>query len=438
MKKSLLLLSLSISSFVSFGQTWTTQNTSFAIDNRGIQDIQIVNATTVWAQGYDGAAPTNIVQEFTRTSDGGTTWTSGLIEVGDSALGINGISAVSATTAWVNAVNPTDGTGSVIYKTTDGGVTWAQQNATGFTAATSFIDGLHFFNANEGVAYGDPLSNNWEVYRTTNAGTTWTAVTGIPPSIGAEAAYNSKPVYSGNSLWFGTSTGKIYRTNDKGVTWTRLNSPVNNFSGGTAIANGATLIFSSPLNGALLKVAGTAVTWHTTTDGGTTWSAGIPYAGGTNRNISYVPGTNIVIATGGAGSLKSLDNGTTFTAFGGAGQKTANAFLDATTGWTGGFNTVAAVGGIFKLTGALGINSFDKESKNFGVYPNPTNGLVNISSLEAADYKLKVSDLTGKVLLEKSLNGIDSNVDVTSLSTGAYFFTLSASNKTETFKVIKN
>ena len=147
MKKLLLLTVFCLTTMTLSAQTWTTQNTAFTAATRGIIDIQIVDANTVWAQAYDGALTTNNVQEFTRTTNGGTTWTPGTIDVGDTALGINSISAVSATTAWVDAVNPVDGTGSVIFKTTDGGVTWAQQNAGGYIAGASFIDGMHFFNA---------------------------------------------------------------------------------------------------------------------------------------------------------------------------------------------------------------------------------------------------------------------------------------------------
>jgi len=53
------------------------------------------------------------------------------------------LTAVSATNAWVSAFNTTTGGGGV-WNTTDGGATWNQQNATGFTGASSWCDGVHF------------------------------------------------------------------------------------------------------------------------------------------------------------------------------------------------------------------------------------------------------------------------------------------------------
>ena len=72
------------------------------------------------------------------------------------------------------------------------------------------------------------------------------------------------------------------------------------------------------------------------------------------------------------------------------------------------------------------------------LYPNPTNNNVTIASTAVESYKLSVTDLTGKVVMEKSLNGIENTLDVSSLSSGAYFFTLNSGDKKETVKIIKN
>jgi len=40
--------------------------------------------------------------------------------------------------------------------------------------------------------------------------------------------------------------------------------------------------------------------------------------------------------------------------------------------------------------------------------------------------------------MTKSLNGIENTVDVSSLSSGAYFFELTSDNKREVVKVLKN
>ena len=46
--------------------------------------------------------------------------------------------------------------------------------------------------------------------------------------------------------------------------------------------------------------------------------------------------------------------------------------------------------------------------------------------------------LSGKVVMTKSLSGIENTVDISSLATGAYFFELSSDNKKEVIKILKN
>ena len=422
MKK--LLLSLTFISSLANAQSWTTQASGFDSASRGIDEIHIVNANTVWAKAFDGVTTANVIQEFTRTTDGGATWTPGVIDIGNPLLDLNNICPVSATTAWLSALIPADGNG-VIYKTTDGGVTWNQQNATGFqTAGQSFLNGVHFFDANNGVSYGDPVGGEFEIYVTSNGGDTWTpvAAANIPNPASGEYGYNATPVAAGNSFWFTTNKGKLYRTTDMGVTWVKYNTPITDF--GTTAINGK-VIFSDNNNGILLATTNGSATTptykiYTTTNGGSTWSAGVNYTG--YRLMTYVPGTTTIIATGagattgGTGSAKSTDNGVTWTT------------IDSGAPFTGG---------VFKYTPALTNEKFIAKN-NFTVFPNPANNIVTISSEKIDSFNLKVTDISGKVVLEKAITGLENTIDVTSLPSGAYFFTLNSDNKTETVKVIKN
>ena len=53
-------------------------------------------------------------------------------------------------------------------------------------------------------------------------------------------------------------------------------------------------------------------------------------------------------------------------------------------------------------------------------------------------FKLSVTDLTGKVFMTKSLNGIENTLDISSLSTGTYLFELNSDNIKEVVKILKN
>jgi photosystem II stability/assembly factor-like uncharacterized protein len=171
MKKLLLSLSI-IASFTTNAQ-WTSQATGFDVASRGLSEIKIVDANTVWAVAYDGLVTTNNIQEFTRTTNGGSLWTAGTIDVGNNALSISNITPVNGTTAWVGAYDSTAGQGGV-FKTTDGGTTWQEQNASAYNNSASWFNVVHFFDANVGITMGDPIGaglGEYEMYRTTDGGT---------------------------------------------------------------------------------------------------------------------------------------------------------------------------------------------------------------------------------------------------------------------------
>ncbi|WP_162126796.1 T9SS type A sorting domain-containing protein [Flavobacterium phycosphaerae] len=457
MKKLLLSLSLFSVGLVTHSQSWVSQATGFTAESRGVSEIHVVDANTVWAMAFDGAPITTAhpaalnIQEFTLTTDGGSSWTPGIIDVGDTTYELNNISPVSGTTAWVSAINnttddPNIGVG-VVCKTSDAGLTWEAQNTSGFqTAGESFLNGVHFFDANNGIAYGDPLGGEFEIYRTTDGGDNWTQVpaASLPDPISGEYGYNSIPTVAGNTLWFTTNKGKMYRTTNMGVNWTKLNGPTGFTDFGATAINGR-LLFSDNNNGIIMGTTNGSATTPTykiwkTTDGGATWSAPITYTG--YRLLTYVPGTSILVAcgagtsSGGVGSAYSTDNGTTWTTIDtNIEQRLTPAFFNSTTGWCGGFSTDSITDGIFQFSGNLGTEQF--AANTIKLYPNPATSVVNIAA-QLDSYNVKVTDMTGKVMLNKAFSGVENTVDISSFATGVYFFEIKSGNKSETTKIMKN
>jgi photosystem II stability/assembly factor-like uncharacterized protein len=443
MKKLLLCFSL-IALTSTINAQWTSQATGFIDASRGLNEMKIVDANTVWGIAYDGSGLGLDIQEFTVTTNGGDSWNPGIIDVGNTALQITNISPVSGTTAWVGAFDSTDGLGGV-FKTSDGGATWEPQNSDGFTTVgESWFNVVHFFDANVGLAMGDPEGGEYEIYKTTDGGTNWTRIAGsaIPNPLSGEYGYNGGYAAAGGSFWFTTNKGRVYRTTNQGVTWTVAQAPITDFG---ADAQNGRIYFSDANNGYLQKnvVAGavTTRTYATTTNGGTTWSTPVPFTG-TRFILNYIPGTTTMVATSQAepvGTSVSTDNGATWTDLEPTGieQRGASAFLNLTTGWCAGFSTDPLTDGVFKLTGALGTQNFENATK-FKVYPNPASSMVTISAANADSYKLSVTDITGKVVMTKSLNGIENTLDISSLSTGAYFFELSSENIKDVVKILKN
>lgn len=439
MKKTLLFLSL----FAAAGMNaqWVEQNSNFDAPSRGISEIHIVDANTVWAKAYDGIDPDNEIEEFTRTTDGGNTWTSGVIDLGDPELRVNNLVALSGTNAWVSALIPAFGRGGV-YNTLDGGLTWTNKNATAYTDGDSFLNVVHFFNATTGFSQGDPIgtgqNRKFEIYRTTDGGTTWTAITNTPNPLSDEYGLNGGNVAAGNSFWFVTDKGKLYRTTDTGLTWTKLNTPITNF--GSEAASGR-LYFANDNVGIIIGTVGTTNTLYKTTDGGNTWSTGTPYTSG-YAQINYIKGSTTLIATNPRSTPPTVaisnDHGTTWSVIDSGTQRNSIAFWDGTTGWAGGFNDgVTGLGGIYKYAGpALGIEDI-ASNKTFKVYPNPTNSQLNLSG--ASINEVAVYDLLGKQVMTQKFSAQDQvSLNVSGLETGMYVLTATNdSGAKETVKFAK-
>ncbi len=333
---------------------WISQASGFTTLNRGVNYMSAVDSNIVWASGFDNNTPTNPCSDFTRTLDGGTTWTPGIINntTGLANAMIFGIDANKAYVPMykVNGLKPQG-----IYYTSDGGVTWAKQTTAAFTNAASFPNCVHFFNATDGWCMGDPISGEYEMYTTTNGGTTWTVVAGagIPNPTSGEFGVVGYYSAVNDTVWFGTNKGRVYRSTDKGHNWTV--STVSAFNGKYIKPT-----FRTGMHGLVQdKDAGTTGAMCETFDGGLTWTpvttTGTVYA----TDITYVPGTeNTWVSSGSAGSMGagySFNGGHTWTDFVGT---SGSAYMQMTwvnnhCGFAGGANTSTTENGVYKFIGVL-------------------------------------------------------------------------------------
>ncbi len=357
MKKTLLIAVLVTFALHASAQ-WIPQATGFTAPSRGLQYVHAVDANVVWAAAYDGVTPTNWIQEFTRTVNGGNLWTPGTIPA--AGCGFSMIFALDGQTAWAAMFSPNGTHASQgIYKTTNGGVNWVEQTTAVFNHALgAFPNVVHFFNANEGFCMGDPVGGFFEIYITNNGGTNWTRVptTNIPAPLAGEWGIVGYYDAIGNTVWFGTNKGRVFRSVDKGNTWTVATTPLTNKYVKPKFAN--------ELYGIIQDVsAGTTGALAKTEDGGLTWEL-VSHTGPLFWNdISYVPGTDLTFvstgaATGFSGASYSHDGGETWTEIDGSlgTQFLATDWVNATTGWAGGFSISPTEGGIFKFAGNLAAN----------------------------------------------------------------------------------
>jgi hypothetical protein len=63
-------------------------------------------------------------------------------------------------------------------------------------------------------------------------------------------------------------------------------------------------------------------------------------------------------------------------------------------------------------------------SKNsLAVYPNPTNGIVNVSFGKLVNGKIAVNNLMGQLLINEAVSGESTTLDLSNFSSGIYFLT---------------
>ncbi len=229
---------------------WSAQTSGITT---ALYSVKAVNAQIVWAAGAGG--------KVLLTTNGGIAWAN----VGGGNIGtmdLYNIAATSATTALTTGT-PTSPATSFIFRTTNGGTSWD----TVYQQPGGFINAIHMFDANNGIAQGDPVGGKWTIVRTTNGGAAWLRDTvNAPVQVAGEAGSNNGLAALGSThLWFTSNSlpPKVYRSTNGGTTWASGNLP-------SAATFTAGLAFLNTQNGIAGGNNGNAAR---STDGGATWGA---------------------------------------------------------------------------------------------------------------------------------------------------------------------
>ncbi len=423
---------------------WLEQNAGFSANPLGFYEMSIVNRHTAWAICYDGVNglfSNRTILDFTRTKNGGNTWIPGKMG-NDSSLQFSNISAISEKEAWV-AMHKLNGiTGGGLYHTKNGGVTWTQSNAGQIFDANSFPDFVHFKNKNKGIAVGDPNNGYFEIYTTNNGGNNWHRVTAshIPAMLPNEYGWISGYAALGNTIWFGTTSGRMYKSTNFGKDWT-----VNTVDpAGNAIYEIA--FNDDKLHGVTHMRSNAGTFLFSTADGGVTWTNLGQPANWKSSRITAVPGTNALVSTSvvlsDPGSAVSYDNGATWIAIDNTVHKAVARFYDAQTGWAGGFFSVGPPfsGGIYKSQIVFQVPSchdrINPVEKNGGmkplvIPPTPTDKQINIYPTPANDViNIVLPDELANTKSMISIFSIDGNLITTGKSTATKFIRLDVSKLT--------
>ncbi|MET0855799.1 MAG: hypothetical protein ABWY27_03530 [Telluria sp.] len=319
---------------------WRAEASGATTELRG---LSVVSDTVVWASGAKGTV--------LRTTDGAR-WQ--VLQVaGAEQLDFRDIHAIDARSALVMSAGP--GALSRIYRTDDGGASWRLLATNQF--AEGFWDAMAFWDADNGIVFGDPVKGKFQVYVTADGGATWRLGDGkgleALDKEGAFAASGTCLSVAGlRDAWIvtgGAQSSRVFHSADRGASWQASTLPI---PAGAAARGAFSVGFANArvgmaAGGDYKEPALAAVNGARTDDGGASWTAATILPAGYMSVVMPVPGAPATfVAAGLAGSGYSLDGGRTWTVLDRIPINTVG-FASATAGWA-----VGPKGLLMKYTGA--------------------------------------------------------------------------------------
>lgn len=398
-------------------------NYSWQVQSSGVSNqltcVKAVNNMIAWTGGASA-----IVR---RTTDGGNTWVNANPNTGVVNGMVNCIDAIDGNTA---IISTTTGGNSFIYRTTNGGMNWVNVHA----AQTVFF-GLKMTDAQNGFAFGDPVSNIWQMLTTTNGGVSWSLSPNAPQRLSnIETCLPNSFQVSLPNIWWGTSITTVYRSTNSGLNFTSHEANVT----GIYI-----LALHYNQNGIGISAS---TTMSKSTNGGVNYTT-LPAPGAGNIEAIQGEGENFWFIRG-TGIYSSTNSGSSWQLEHTAAQSLVHMdFPDGQTGCQTGW-AVGYGGVISKLISSVtGINILNNETPvNYSLsqnYPNPFNpGTIIDFSLPAGAYtELKVYDILGNeisapVMQQLNEGNYSVNIDLSSKAAGVYFYTLSSGNFIQTKRML--
>jgi len=234
------------------GQNWIQLNTGLA--NLTVNDLLIdpTNTSNVLVGTGRGSLVGEATAGIYRSTDRGSTWTRVQL-----AGAIFSLAITPQNPSVVYAAG-----GPPVFKSTDGGATWAPSFQPGSDIVNVEIRGISVDPADPSIllAAGNTEGGQGQLFRSTDAGATWNR-----ELAGQAAILDVKFVTdlrAGVLAFFGNLVG-VFRSTDAGLTWQQVTQSLGSLE--------VRAVQPNPLNGNEVT-AGTAGGVIRSTDGGVTWS----------------------------------------------------------------------------------------------------------------------------------------------------------------------
>lgn len=270
---------------------WILYNIPFP-ENVLLDRCQVVSEQVIWASDD---------RTFCTTHNGGCEWNVSKINLWPfNDLWYWDFSAADDMNAIAVCQDYTNQFGRV-FRTQDGGTTWEETLQDGFKLPGAFIDGVHCFDAEHAVIFGDMTDGYYEIQVTEDGGDTWSRVpaSNLPPQLPDEKYfwlwfYNT---YEDN-VWVTSEKGRCWKSEDRGLHWSVSDILPQPVTENTDL----NIAFRDAQHG-IAENLGLA---YTTSDGGATWQ---PLATDYNayNGLDAIPGSNAYHSYG--ASTISYDDG---------------------------------------------------------------------------------------------------------------------------------
>jgi photosystem II stability/assembly factor-like uncharacterized protein len=280
------------------GNTWSKVS---ALDGTSVFDIEFAP---------DGTAYLGTQASIWKSTDGGLSWAVLNLGIGindqvfDVALDPSDSSSLWAGIADASGFQPVN-----VIRSTDGGATWADRTPPHAAPLSGRGIAVDPGDSNTVIAVFGGDFGGGEVWVSTDGGDLWTdRSAGLPGNPLNAVVYDGTRLLVGGGLLFGSQFVGLYESSDLGVTWT----PLHDQTWPVLVVED---IAVDPSDSARIFVAIDGGGVNRTTDGGVTWQIGI---GGTRtfagRSIRFRPGNSqeLFLGTSSLAVFHSTDDGDTF------------------------------------------------------------------------------------------------------------------------------
>ena len=276
---------------VDSGASWLAANTGFSLIEPHAIAIDPLTPTTLYVAGCCEPG-------VFKSVDGGAHWTSSTDGLTSSNIVSLAIDPATPTTLYAGTNDTFEATVGLVYKSTDGGVTW------GFVEVGPAVSALAIDPSSPSTIYSATTPEG--VQRSTDGGVSWNRINeGIANTTVSSLTVDAHAPYT---LYAGVYDAGIYRSLDQARTWGPPESGNLDFQYVTALAinpEDSNVLYAGSqfIGGSVLK----------SVDGGVNWvdsDEGIPEAGIRSLAIDPETPTTVYVGTENFGVYKSTDGGT--------------------------------------------------------------------------------------------------------------------------------